>query len=414
MHGSSSPLVLRLFAASLVMFPMIATSPSRAADASDVGRTTRGFVLTYIATPQNWKLDNNDKDCPAGYNPTITHYLLQSSHSAFVTSLVGANPMISSLMPTVLYLTRNDQRAGGPRRPTLPLVVKPWLFEEAPTYLVQEGFSRGLNLDGVNAPFSPGSATVRPHKKFLSPTGEYVDNEWYRVLGCYHGFRTKTPYNFGLFEDQAAGERQNGVTTTLIEVTGIKDPLNDDNVSVGVYVSADPIVLDDTKPGTYVEPRVKALRHVSYTVKDDKGPGHVVHGKIVDGVLMTDPGDIKIENAFYEPYPDQAYFLHGARIRLDMKEENPVGILAGYFDLSYAYNLLNAATTMGASHGLSGVAIYEALRAQADGFPDAKTGEYTAISAGFDIEVTPVYIFHSDSAGRPESAQLTQQTGGGR
>lgn len=379
-----------------------------AASNSDPVAHTWGFVLTYMSSPVNWKLDKGDEDCPHGYNETISGYLAHSSHSLFVAALIARNPIVSSTLPAAMYTPRTQRTAAAERtavaqqrtsvadrRPTAPLVARPWLFDEAPAMLVEEGFSRGMNLDGVNAPVSPGGPATRAHKKFQSPTGEYVDNEMYRVFGCYHGFRTKDKYNFGLYEDQTNNQRVNGVTTTLIEVhASVDDHFNSDDATVGVYLSADRAVFDNTRPGSFVPEHFRGLPYVSYTIKDRPGYSQVFHGKIRNGILTTSPADLRIENAFYGPVPEQDYYLRGARLTFDLKVDQPTGMIAGYFDVDHAYHMFNAAGTLGASHGFSAPAMFAALRAYADGYPDKTSGQFTAISSAFDIELTTAYVIH--------------------
>jgi hypothetical protein len=385
----------------------ISTSTLAASTREAAGASTdsMGFVVTYIATPRAWELMKTDADCPDGYTASISEHYAALSGSEFIAALVAKHPQVSSTLPSAAYRNggRESRQAGaaGARRELPALVSKPWLFEEAPAKYVQDGVTRGMNLDGIDAPQTPGNEHVRAHKKMKDPAGGYIDNEMYRALGCYHGFRGKDRYNFGPQEDQPSNQRSNGVTTTLIEIRGIDDRLNDSEVQVGVHASADPVVLDTTRPGKFVAQHARGLEYVSYTIRGHSPYSQVLKGRIVNGILTTEPAQIRIESAFYDPVPDQAFLFRGGRIRIDLKDTHPVGLLAGYFDVTHAYNMwMMAAGTLGAAHGLSGPSIYEALRELADGYPDAN-GQFTSISSAFDMELSPAFIFPPEEAKKP-------------
>jgi hypothetical protein len=389
MQGVRSAAFVMAFAAGISL-------AGNARAAADGDWRTLGFVLTYIATPPSWKLYSNNEDCPNGYNATISHYAVEISHSDFLSQLVSKSPQFSTGFPRTAYASGQAGGVGRDRKGpivTLPLITKPWFFENAPAKFVQGKLAYGLNLDGVNGPISPGSALIRAHEKFVDPNGEYIDNELYRAVGCYHAFRGKDSYNFGQVEEAASTRRQSGDTTTLIEVSRVDHSTNDGNVMVGIYLSADPAVLNSAAPAAFDKQLHQGIPYFSYSIRERAGYSQSVRGRIVNGVLTTEPADIRIENSLGDMGPDHDFLLRGARLRFDFKDGQTTGMLGGYFVITNAYTMWQQGLgSLGAAHGLSAAAFYEALRTLADGYPDPKTGAYTAISSAFQIELTPAFV----------------------
>src|SRR6201999_1920390 len=90
----------------------------------------------------------------------------------------------------------------------------------------------------------------------------------------------------------------------LLTLRGVHDPRNSDNVEVGIYASADPLQLSPTR---------QALSDATYAIDQDPRFRATAHGRIVNGVLTTDPVDVRfhwVVNSIHLERP-----LQDARLR---------------------------------------------------------------------------------------------------
>lgn len=161
---------------------------------------------------------------------------------------------------------------------------QPDRFQHAPYPTVESKFGLGLDLDGAAARTSTGSTCS--HQNFQSPIGEQgIDNQEYRAMGCTLEMRGAD----GQGGDALTGMKQfhaSGEWTQVILLRGVDSLRNDPQVEV-VYAN--------TADRPEVDTKGNFLRGVSFTVSD-KGARHrnVLRGRIVDGVLTTEPGDIRL------------------------------------------------------------------------------------------------------------------------
>ena len=154
------------------------------------------------------------------------------------------------------------------------------------------------------------------------------------------------------------------------------------------------------------------------------------HGRIVNGVLTTDPVDVrfwKITNSIWLERP-----LQDARVRMTLSADGVLdGILAGYtpvdamYDLQYGYRNgtdghgqpaplpLRVGSAMGGSfvlgHTCNGA--YHALEALADGHRDPATGRCSSISTQYHIRAIPAYVVDSATASVNNGLNPTQSDG---
>src|SRR5262249_13457442 len=97
---------------------------------------------------------------------------------------------------------------------------------------VSGSIGEGLNLDDNET------------TGFTSPTGEKgIDNNFYKALGCWKTYRGPHRLSSGSLNFNDA--MRNGAWTTVIVVAGEgDDPMNDERVTVGFYMSNDKLVKD--------------------------------------------------------------------------------------------------------------------------------------------------------------------------
>lgn len=253
----------------------------------------------------------------------------------------------------------------------------------------------GIDLDSDAK--SKGPAGGCAHDDFQSMDGRgRVTNQFYRVVGCSGSFQSTGLSN--AFET----EMLTGSWGILLTLKGVGDRRNAENVEVGIYANADPIELS---------PNRVPLAHATYAMDQDPRFRAVTHGRIVDGVLTTDPVDVRfhwVVNSIRLERP-----LQDARVRATLGADGSIeGYLAGYtptdamYDLQYAFRdgkdanggpanpKLIALSANGAAvvlhHTCNGA--YYALEQSADGHRDPKTGQCRAISTQYKFKAIPAFV----------------------
>jgi len=267
----------------------------------------------------------------------------------------------------------------------------------------------GINLDQSEL---SDERTSHSHHPFTGPHGERgVDNQFFRVVGCSRGWQPSGLAN------SFSTEMLTGSWGILITLSGVDDIRNDDDVDVGFYANNDPIALSPTR---------SPLPYATYAIDQDARFRAKAHGRIRDGVLTTDPVDVRfhwVVNSMHLERP-----LRHARLQAALSSEGVLeGYLAGYtpveamYDMQYGFRsakngagdpapvrlrLLSsngAAAVLG--HTCQGA--YYALKQYADGDPDPNTGKYTSISTQYRISAIPAFVV--DLATKSSNAKLIEK-----
>jgi hypothetical protein len=252
---------------------------------------------------------------------------------------------------------------------------------------VQGPYSWGLNLDGETGP-----------NDFMHPDGEQgIDNEVYRAVGCIIGFRGPDGVEV-IFQDKAITDRR--YNRTMIELTGVDDLINDDNVTVTVYRGLDRLLTDATG--------MTAMPGGSQRVDTRWGAKLIrqTQGKIVDSVLTTEPIPEAVIPWMNLNVPTYQIFRDMV-LQLKLSPTGAEGLIGGYADVdTYYKQLIRNDSTHHLSNGqISGISLYKALRRLADAYPDPESGANTAISTALDVKFTQVFIVHPQ--GEAVEAELT-------
>jgi hypothetical protein len=351
--------------------------------------TTKGVVVTAMEYATH---DGGPADCPGGLAMSSKDYYLQNLPPAERERLSkGEN--VKELFK-LLYAPGGNL---GPGKRTHNQCADPTDFQGPPLPTIQGAVADGMNLDGRNES-TPGDAAPNTcaHQKFTSPTGAPgIDNQFWRAMGCIRGYRPDAD----IVKYQNANI-PGGEYTVLIELTGVDDIRNDPDVQVGIYASPDRVTVDAAQ---------NVLPDSSLSVPDDPRYRAVAHGRIVDGVLTTDPTDVRLKYKS-QGYVDTDYYIKGARLRLELKPDGTAkGMLGGYYDVETFYDgfirQAQVVTSVLLSYTCPGV--YGALNNLADAYPDAKTGKCTAISTAFRLEAIPAFIIHPTD--KTKTAQDTTQ-----
>jgi hypothetical protein len=332
-------------------------------------QTLKDETIAYVVTDMHWAIwesKDGKTECPHGFN-------YEGPREEFKQLFPSDSPQRS-------FAETHLRREIDSWYPTT--APEPFEFRDAggPT-------SYGMNLDGKVGP-----------DDFTSPEGEPgVDNNLYRVVGCINNYRPPNG-SFYIFDRGAIpGQRENRI---LIELTGVHSLLNDNDVQVTMYRGRDPLQKDATGE--------RDVPGGSQRIDTRWGLKYIQHmrGKIVDGVLITDPRDLIYPWAVFDLATDE--YMHAARLKLKLSPTHAEGLMAGYSDIESWYSQATRSySTHYFSYGQeSAPSIYKALRRLADGYPDSKTGANTAISSALGMSFVQVYI---DPASKVVSASLPPQ-----
>jgi hypothetical protein len=273
----------------------------------------------------------------------------------------------------------------------------------------------GIDLDGQVSTRKghPASGTC-PHDDFRGVEGEQgVDNQYLRLVGCTGTPPKDTGANYTGWLPPPQEHQENtmleGGWGILISLRGVNNLQNDDSVEVGIYANADPIQLSANK---------SPIMHVTYAADQDPRFRGETHGRIVNGVLTTEPVNVRFHwlvAGFHLERP-----VDHARIRAKFNADGTMeGYLAGYtpieavYDMQYGFRnakddagrpvpsgLTSGLATGGSSAmGRTCNGAYAALHALADGDRDLQTGQCTSISTQYFFRATPAFVVDVQTRG---------------
>jgi hypothetical protein len=265
-------------------------------------------------------------------------------------------------------------------------------FPDRPTQrTVQSKFAIGLNLDGDAGDGSKDSSGCS-HQNFEAPDGtQGVDNQSYRAMGCNLEWRG-VDGGFGDMVRGFEGFIASGEWAQVILLRGVDSFVNDPDVE---------IIYGNTPDRPVVDSGGKYVWNASYTIST-KMPRerNVLHGKIVNGVLTTDPTLIKLTQTWGQGGARDLrgirskWTLNRGRLRLTFKPDGTLeGIVGGYQPL----NEFVDSTSMGGMGSLLVAGIdcagqWNTLRKLADGDRDPKTGQCQTISSAIELKAVPAFV----------------------
>lgn len=332
-----------------------------------------GFVVSEFVSP----LVEGKDACPDGPSPKL--------RDTYVEALSAGERERLLRKENEKELTRLWQATVFGKNGT-NLCSQPDMFDRPELRTVQSKLAWGLDLD------QGGGDDTCGHENFTSPNGETgIDNQEYRVLGCKPEWRTKD----GTGGDNQVGMKQffnSGEWTQVILLRGVNSLANDPEVEV-VYANTPDRPMIDNK-GNY-------LPGITYTIST-KPPRerNVMKGRIVNGVLMTDPTDIKLTQTWGQ---GGARDIRGnrarwdyrkARLRLEFQSDGSLkGLLAGYRPV--ADPIISPALGGAGSALVAGIDCageLKTLRKYADGLKDPKTGKCNGISSTQRISAVPAFV----------------------
>lgn len=252
---------------------------------------------------------------------------------------------------------------------------------------------RGFNLDGDDGT-GRASARTRKHRNFMSPDGRTgIDNQLFTIQGCIAGWRRS-----GFLPMIGNELRRAGGLSILVEISGIDDERNDDDVAVSVYYSTDPMRRDGTSKIVLPDFTYRVSTETQFSQDYVR-----FRGRMVNGVIMTEP----VEKIVLHEGPASTWSLASARMRIELLPDGTMSAtLGGYRDWR---ELLASAFFQASDYentiGFQAPGMYAAVRRAADGLRDPVSGEFNGISAAYEMEGIPAFI---------PPAQSRQLLSGGR
>lgn len=326
-----------------------------ASAANTPGAAPKGGTIGYVLTNLYWSMyqtPNGKTECPKGFND-------------------GPREQFAALFPANKPRTLVDTQ--------LKYETETWnptnAFPQLPFRVVEGPNAYGMNLDGKDSP-----------EDFTSPSGEKgIDNQLYRAVGCINGFRGPEGVEFIYQNLNIATDRFNRM---MVEVSGVDDLSNDNDVVVTLYRGMDRLMTDAT--GNKVMPGGSQRIDVRWGASLMRQ----TQGKIVDGVLITEPlADVVLpwQNLGVPSYVR----MRDSRLKLNLTSASAEGMIAGYAEVEawYKFIIRNDSTHHLGDGQISAISMYQALRRLADAYPD-EAGVNTAASSALDAKFTQVFIQH--------------------
>jgi hypothetical protein len=257
--------------------------------------------------------------------------------------------------------------------------VNPFAAEDPGQPQVTSRIGDGFNLDGkikVN--------------DFVSPDGERgIDNNLYRAWGCDAPWRGNGNATLDL---RANDKMQEGLYTMVIRMSGKQDPMNDSDAVLEIGYSPDKIV-KDARNAVAVDYSYRILQSAQYTR---------LKATIKNGVVESE----QVEHLhtpriawFYDQTGDTNFTKGKVRLNIASDGLTGTGLLGGYRNWRDLY----AENTFAQDGGQQGVrehedhvALYYALRRNADGMANPATGKYDGISSVYRVKLSSAYVVDPD------------------
>lgn len=243
-----------------------------------------------------------------------------------------------------------------------------------------DGTVAALDIDGQSSRRDDGSACA--HDDFTAADGTAsADDQLWRAIGCIRGFQEGDIV--GGVVDAAV---RDGSMTILVDVQGVDDPLNDDDVTVQVFSSQDaPPVGGDGSVLPYgtlgIDP-------------DARFHSTAGRGRIENGVVIAGPLDVRIRLNIQIVLGELSF--RDAFVRVELHEDGTAsGGIFGFAPVADVYEIFGRqAGTIGGKEalGYTCAGLYQALVGQADGGYDPDTGSCTTISTAYRFDGVPAFV----------------------
>lgn len=336
---------------------------------------TRGYVVDWFHVATAY----TDANCPKGLNP-----LSDDFYKHELKRLGYANSDVERLMkdfPNGEYIPITTNRGRVDGKP-VNIYANPWTAPDPMLMNVKGTAAYGFNLDGKNG----ANDFVDPETKERG-----VDNQMFRAVGCINNFAVNPP-NQPIYPFAQWDLTRDSSPAWLIQISGIDDAVNDDDVTVTLDKSVDVIQRDANG---------NAVADMTMRVDPNSRSHTVVKAKIKDGMLVSATFNMQFES---DPMLMPMFDFKNSKLRFKLKEDGGLeGVLGGYhawWPIYWSY--AQGGWIVEHSAGLNIPGIYYALKKMADADPDPKSGENRAISTAWRITAVPSIIV---GTAEPQTAQ---------
>lgn len=285
------------------------------------------------------------------------------------------------------------------------LCLNPELGHPNPTFQTVSGNvpAEGIDLDAQDSRGGSPAPGTCSHSDFRGMNGERgIDNQFYRLVGCSNSYQSTGQSNTWEIE------MYTGSWGILMTLKGLDDRRNDPDVEVSFYANADPIQVSPTR---------EAVRNATYAAEQNPAYSATTHGRIVNGVLTTDPVDVNFHWVVNSIRLDRV--LKHARAQMTFTPDGALdGVLAGYtpvealYDVQYGFRngqdgagqpaplRLRTVSSIGQARVLGHTCegAYFAMRELADGDRDPTTGDCTSVSTQYHITAIPAFVVQAETS----------------
>ena len=247
----------------------------------------------------------------------------------------------------------------------------------------------GFDLDGRASTRVEPAAGECPHDDFMSPDGQpHVDYNFLRIINNDE-IREDGKFVFGGFREGQLvdgvinGATKNGSMTILLQVLGLDDLQNDDDVRIQIFASED-------SPALGTDNSVLAGATLSVHPESRFHSGEV-RGSVVDGVLTAGPIDLLFPIDIMIVRDE--FLIHDSWLRLRVGDRSFEGTVSGYWDVDNLRRIIGVPTTDNGN--AANFTIEEFDRAMidfADGDYDEETGLCTSLTTMFQLRGIQAFL----------------------
>lgn len=354
-----------------------ATEPTTAGE-------TRGFLVSWFHTAQYF--DAKGRDCPKGINPGPEIYYRrelayagksQAEIDDYIKRFLDLSHMGDNT-PTVQMRGRVNGKATD-------VYAVPTSVPDPHIFVVEGPYGYGFNMDGKDK-----------QSDFIDPdTNEHgVDNQLYRVTGCIQEIRPHAADEYAPLPTSYWSVVVEVMPALLLEVSGIDDYKNDDDVTVSFY-RAQERAQRDSNGGM--------LGGLSFRVDPNPRWHTTLRGRIKDGVIYTDEANLNIAT---DPFVMPEHKFKKTRMRLEIGADGNLKGRMGAYHAWYPFYWVYGVGTWGveATNNIDLPGLYYALRRNADADPDPKTGENSSLSLAYQIDAVPAFVIHDEKTSAQKQA----------
>lgn len=324
---------------------------------------TRGYAISIVHTATY----SNDDNCPKGGMGGVVQ-IKQRAYMSLGYTKEQAEKLLATNGVDEKGQKVDPRKRGRVADQAVDIHSFPMSVPDPGIETVTGRYAYGFNLDGK----------VR-RDAFEDPEthGKGVDNQMWRVLGCFDVYavrRPVVPYSESIAWDTA----MDSMPAWLISISG--DDLGKDGPVTVTFVRALNILMRDA--------RSEVLHGSSYTIDSDPRSQSIFKGHIKDGMVSIEPGDFSMqgESQFYA-----VLRFKNTHLRLRMNPNGTLsGIIGGYQPWLDFFHFLAVRGEESGQVDMPGV--YYAMKRLADADPDPETGQNRAISAAYYLEAAPAFL----------------------